>query len=272
MNYRKCYDTLIERARFRTLHEYTEWHHIIPCCMGGLDNSDNLVQLTPEEHYVAHQLLVKIYPTELKLASALIMMSVSSKKNKIRNNKAYGWVRKKFGDSISGENNPKAKLTNEQVLEIYMSSDKTANLSVKYGISGQQIIHIKRRKSYKKVLENIIEPPGVHPSCKRIPLSDEKIISIFLDTGSPSYFKERYDVGVSVVRRIKNRQIYKTITRRLENPGQIILYNLSPDAVFEIRNSKKDQNEELIKKYGVNIETLRNIRLAKTRRLVEFFD
>ena len=27
--------------------------------MGGTDDEENLVELTPEEHYVAHQLLVK---------------------------------------------------------------------------------------------------------------------------------------------------------------------------------------------------------------------
>jgi hypothetical protein len=62
MNYKKIYDNLISKGRNRVLNCYVERHHIIPKCMGGTDDEENLVELTPEEHYVAHQLLVKIYP------------------------------------------------------------------------------------------------------------------------------------------------------------------------------------------------------------------
>jgi hypothetical protein len=56
MNYKKIYDQLVERATSRILEDYTETHHIVPRCMGGTDSLDNLVELTPEEHYLAHQL------------------------------------------------------------------------------------------------------------------------------------------------------------------------------------------------------------------------
>ena len=62
MNYKKIYDSLIERGKNRNLNEYGEKHHIVPKCLGGSNKKENLVKLTPEEHYVAHQLLVKIYP------------------------------------------------------------------------------------------------------------------------------------------------------------------------------------------------------------------
>ncbi|XAO17074.1 homing endonuclease [Escherichia phage FL23] len=60
MNYEKIYNSLIDRARNRALTGYKERHHIIPKCLGGSNDASNLVDLTPEEHYVAHQLLVKI--------------------------------------------------------------------------------------------------------------------------------------------------------------------------------------------------------------------
>lgn len=62
MNYQKHYELLIERAKSRTLAGYFERHHIIPKCMGGSDEPENIANLAPEEHFVAHQLLVKIYP------------------------------------------------------------------------------------------------------------------------------------------------------------------------------------------------------------------
>ena len=77
-----------------------ETHHIIPRCSGGSDTKDNLVDLTPEEHYIAHQLLVKIYPNNKRLIHAAIMMTVNSN-NQLRNNKLYGWLRRKHSVAIS---------------------------------------------------------------------------------------------------------------------------------------------------------------------------
>ena len=62
MNYSAHYDRLIARARSQTLVGYHEQHHVVPKCMGGGNELANLVNLTAEEHYVAHQLLVKMYP------------------------------------------------------------------------------------------------------------------------------------------------------------------------------------------------------------------
>ena len=40
---------------------YKEAHHIVPKCLGGSNEHDNLVDLTAREHYIAHILLAKIY-------------------------------------------------------------------------------------------------------------------------------------------------------------------------------------------------------------------
>jgi len=95
MNYVNHYNLLIERAKFRKLDVYVEKHHIVPKCLGGADTKENIVELTPEEHYVAHQLLVKIYNIP-SLIYAANMMSVNSNKNFSRNNKLYGWLRRKL--------------------------------------------------------------------------------------------------------------------------------------------------------------------------------
>lgn len=104
MNYQKIYASLIERGRQRTLEGYTENHHIIPKCMGGNDEKENLVELTPEEHYLAHQLLVKIYPKNQALVRAASMMIPNRPSNKM-----YGWIRRRFSiaqsESQSGSKN-----------------------------------------------------------------------------------------------------------------------------------------------------------------------
>jgi hypothetical protein len=104
MNYKNIYENLINRAKNRILNCYTESHHIIPRCMSGDNSIGNLVELTAEEHYVAHQLLVKIYPTEHGLIKAAVMMAMNTG-GKRPNNKLYGWLRRKHSITTSGENN-----------------------------------------------------------------------------------------------------------------------------------------------------------------------
>ena len=66
MKYTKVYNNLIKKGKLRKLDKsklnfYTEKHHIIPSCIGGNDDSDNLVLLTAREHFIAHWLLAKIH-------------------------------------------------------------------------------------------------------------------------------------------------------------------------------------------------------------------
>lgn len=94
MNYQVIYDTLILRARARVLEGYSERHHVIPRCLGGTNDSQNLVRLTPEEHFIAHQLLVKIHPGNHRLVLAVLLASVNGTYTQ-RSNKRYGWLRRK---------------------------------------------------------------------------------------------------------------------------------------------------------------------------------
>lgn len=109
MNYKKIYESLICRAKERELEGYKERHHIIPCCMfiGGRENVEankesNLVYLTPQEHFVCHQLLVKMFPKFQGLVYALNKLTLSSK-GQVRTNKKYAWVRRKFVEARKGK-------------------------------------------------------------------------------------------------------------------------------------------------------------------------
>ena len=75
MNYIKIYSDLIRRSENRIIDGYTEKHHIIPVCLGGTNNKENIAILTAREHYVAHYLLCKIHPANSKLAKGLWFMS-----------------------------------------------------------------------------------------------------------------------------------------------------------------------------------------------------
>lgn len=103
MNYKKIYREMIEKAAGRDLAAdiYIEKHHILPKCLGGTNDASNIVKLTAAEHYVAHQLLVKMHPGNSKLIYAVHAMTIGSKKQHIRNNKEYSWIREQFSKTLS---------------------------------------------------------------------------------------------------------------------------------------------------------------------------
>ena len=94
MNYQGVYDRLIARALVRRLAGYGEDHHILPRCLGGSDAADNLARLTAEEHYLAHQLLVKIHPTHVMTTRRIPGRS---------GNKLYGWLRRRMAAAQTGQ-------------------------------------------------------------------------------------------------------------------------------------------------------------------------
>lgn len=99
MNYKSHYDKLIHRAQNRSIlkGEYKEIHHIIPTCIGGSDLKENLTPLFPEEHLLAHLLLVKIYPNEYGLTKAANMMTHCKTSDQKRiTNKKFGWIKRKL--------------------------------------------------------------------------------------------------------------------------------------------------------------------------------
>lgn len=74
MNYQRIYNELIadRRANPPADSEYVEVHHILPRCMGGGDEPENLIPLRPEDHFFAHLLLAKIHGGRLWAAVHLM--------------------------------------------------------------------------------------------------------------------------------------------------------------------------------------------------------
>ena len=108
MNYHRIYKALIERARDRNVLGYTERHHVIPVCMGGSNAKTNLVDLTPEEHFLAHALLVKMHPRVhgLLVAAQRMCHEIPGRPRRV----LYGWLRRRFAASqaqrVQGSSNP----------------------------------------------------------------------------------------------------------------------------------------------------------------------
>ena len=173
MNYQKIYINLIERAKSRIPDNqiYYECHHIIPRCIGGTNNLNNLCYLTPEEHYIAHQLLTKIYSNNPKLIRAAVMM-ISNRPN----NKLYGWLRRRFSEiqSISQSGNGNSQygttwitngLIEKKILKDEPLPDGWFNqrlVSYKNSIEKQKIKKYKKIEDIKKLKLKILELRELH--------------------------------------------------------------------------------------------------------------
>lgn len=100
----------IEGKDKKSLGYYVESHHIIPKCVGGEDIEENLVLLTPKEHYLCHLLLIDIYPSSKGLNLAIKFMFDSGKYSKSMGIKKFSEIREKSIEYLkeinTGENNP----------------------------------------------------------------------------------------------------------------------------------------------------------------------
>ena len=101
MNYSEHYIALITKyGRAFKPEGYSERHHIIPRCLGGGEEESNLIYLSAEAHYVAHQLLVKIHPGHYGVSYAAMLMTRigNGKGNGRASNKYYAWLKKRFSE------------------------------------------------------------------------------------------------------------------------------------------------------------------------------
>lgn len=110
MDYQKIYNQIIKRAKNRELNGYTEKHHIVPKCLGGNYDKENLVRLTAREHFLCHKILCKIHPNNNKLWYALWLMAIGKKKKYINqyniSSKEYEYLRINFINNITGRKKP----------------------------------------------------------------------------------------------------------------------------------------------------------------------
>ena len=114
MDYQKIYNQIVERAQNRKLEGYSEKHHITPKCMGGLNDLENMVELTAREHFICHRLLCEIHPENTKLWYALWLMVIGKNRQDslnpyIMSGRAYEYLRTEFVKRITGIPKPSNK-------------------------------------------------------------------------------------------------------------------------------------------------------------------
>jgi hypothetical protein len=107
MNHQKIYESIIQKAKsenrkretryrikkYNLTFIYYENHHILPRCLGGNDDKENLVLLTAKEHYVCHKLLTHIYKGNTKIICAFHRMTNDKRKNCRISSRDYAYVK-----------------------------------------------------------------------------------------------------------------------------------------------------------------------------------
>lgn len=116
LTYQEFIDNIINtRGRFNCGDEYHERHHIMPKCMGGTNDEENLIDLYAKEHYVAHELLAKENPHNKGVQFAWWTMSrcitVRGNERYVPTPEEYEAARIAFAECMRGDNNPMRHIT-----------------------------------------------------------------------------------------------------------------------------------------------------------------
>ena len=113
MTYEEFINNILEtRGRFACGEEYHERHHIVPKCMGGTNEEENLIDLFAREHFEAHKLLALENPENEKLVHAWVCMTWFKTGNQERvkvsaaeYEEAKKYYSKMRSENLIGENN-----------------------------------------------------------------------------------------------------------------------------------------------------------------------
>lgn len=159
MDYLKIYKNLIEisqnKNRNKSKELYYEKHHILPRCLGGSDDENNLVLLTAREHFIAHKLLTYIYKRNFKIACAFnLMVFMNDRKYRVTS-RDYQYVRELYAlTPIDEETREKLKNIFHTKEWNYKISKTLKNHAVSYETRQKISAAGKGRKATLIALEN----------------------------------------------------------------------------------------------------------------------
>lgn len=207
--YKRWHDSIIEKAKNRTLTGYKEVHHIIPKSCGGNDDKSNLIQLTAKEHFIIHLLLTKctVGDYKEKMIMAFAFMSVL-RKDKI-NSKLYET------HILEARKICSKKLTGRKISE---KTKKKIKLARK-----KQICTQETRDKYSKIYSNLIwiNKEGVS---KRVP-SEKK--EFFISQGyqlgrDKSYIDENFKNKLAKIIKLDwSKNKYEERRKHMSNLGKM---------------------------------------------------
>jgi hypothetical protein len=162
LHYYNRYIKFIESNR---LDEYDEgeFHHIVPRCIGGTDEKNNLVKLGYRQHYIAHYMLAKSFNDD-KLWFAFNMMKRVCDGKSVLYEAARKFIRNAISASNTGRKHTDAakNLMSKQRKGLVVVKDKDGNIcrvsvdDPRY-ISGELVYYRTGLKHKKETLQKMKE-------------------------------------------------------------------------------------------------------------------
>lgn len=132
--YKSWYDSIIQKAKVRNLSGYKEKHHILPRCLGGKDNQENLVELTAREHFIVHMLLCKFTVGQAKHKMIFAFNPMANIKSKGRNyktnSKTAELLRLEFKKLLTGKKLSKEHIENLRKSHLGIRPSKETRLKM----------------------------------------------------------------------------------------------------------------------------------------------
>jgi hypothetical protein len=156
------------------------------------------------------------------------------------------------------------RLSSNQVLEIFLSSESTAMLGLSYSVSESTIRAIKRKKSHADITGQLSLFPGRPLQSNRLILTDSQVLEIYKFSGTIAQLRAYFGISKRVATNIKFGHTYRSITRDLGVPGELRLHSLTWDDVCTIRASTLESSI-LAQLFFVTRGTINNIRSGRTR-------
>ena len=213
MTYQEFINSIKESRPLNEWFEYSERHHIIPRCLGGTDDEENLIYLTLKEHFIAHKLLAEENPDNSKLIKAYWMMCNHSK---VCSPEDYEEGRRNFINSIKGSNNPFSRPEVKEKLKEYQHGMK--------GKKHSEETKLKMSESHKNMSDETRLRMCI-AARNRPPVSDEtreklrnvkhtedwnRKVSSSLK-GKPKSDEHRKNLSISARNRVYSEEGYKSI-------------------------------------------------------------
>lgn len=214
------------RGRFACGDEYHERHHIVPKCMNGSNDEENLIDLFAKEHFEAHRLLALENQDNHSLVYAWHMMSITNN-NDQRNYEItaeeYEEAKIHFSNAIkesfSNGNHPMLGRHHSEETKKKISEANKGNLGPNLGkkLSKETKDKISEAAKDRFIDKNNHPSYGVHLSDEtKSKISEKAKERLANQENHPNYGKSLTDVT--------KEKISNTLHLRFENPENHPMY------------------------------------------------
>lgn len=163
LHYLNRYFKWIEIYKNRPIPDKGEYHHIIPKCIGGTDEKNNIIKLGYREHYISHYILAKAFDEKKLWFAFNCMRRVANYKSVL-----YEAARIEISKAISASNKGKVRDDNFRAMISnrfkgkFVAKNKNGetmlvDVNDPRVLSGEMVHHSTGRQHRKETLDKMKE-------------------------------------------------------------------------------------------------------------------